>query len=105
VILDVLHYLGASSQCEILRRVRDALPADGVLLLRVADADGGFRFRCGVWNDRIVMRLRGHGRVATHCRSATQWRALLEECGFAAAMVPMSRGTPFANVLLIARAR
>jgi SAM-dependent methyltransferase len=105
VILDVLHYLEAGSQREILRRVREALPAGGLLLLRVGDADGGFRFRYSVWTDRIVMRLRGHGRVATHCRSATQWRALLEECGFASAVLPMSRGTPFANVLLVARAR
>ncbi|HWW20792.1 MAG TPA: methyltransferase domain-containing protein [Steroidobacteraceae bacterium] len=105
VILDVLHYLGAPSQREILRRVREALPVDGVLLLRVGDADGGFRFRYGEWTDRIIMWLRGHGRVATHCRSTTQWRALLEECGFESAALPMSQGTPFANVLLVARAR
>jgi hypothetical protein len=30
---------------------------------------------------------------------------LLDECGFECAAVPMSHGTPFANVLLVARAR
>jgi hypothetical protein len=33
-----------------------------------------------------------------------QWRLLLQECGFDSEAKPMSRGTPFANVLLIAHA-
>lgn len=105
VILDVLHYLDGDSQHEILHRVRRALPGDGLLLLRVGDADGGLRFRYSLWTDKIIMRLRGHGWVTTHCRSVVQWRTLLKECGFESAVVPMSRGTPFANVLLVARAR
>jgi SAM-dependent methyltransferase len=105
VILDVLHYLAAASQQEVLRRVRAALPADGLLLLRVGDAAGGFRFHYGQWSDRLVMMMRGHGWVRTHCRSAAEWRVLLENCGFDSAALPMSQGTPFANVLLIGRAR
>jgi hypothetical protein len=38
-----------------------------------------------------------------HCRSLTQWIALLRECGFDAQIKPMSQGTTFANVLLIGR--
>jgi hypothetical protein len=34
----------------------------------------------------------------------TQWRELLRECGFDARAMPMSQGTPFANVLLLAHA-
>jgi SAM-dependent methyltransferase len=105
VILDVLHYLSTSAQYDVLRRVRASLPADGLLLLRVGDADGGLRFRYSQWTDRIIMLIRGHGRVRLHCRSVVQWHALLNECGFDSAVVPMSQGTPFANVLLIARAR
>jgi cyclopropane fatty-acyl-phospholipid synthase-like methyltransferase len=103
VILDVLHYMAAASQHEILQRVRAALPADGLLLLRVGDAGGGLRFRYGQWTDKVIMSVRGHGWVRTHCRSVSQWRALLQQCGFVSAAVPMSRGTPFANVLLVAR--
>jgi SAM-dependent methyltransferase len=103
VILDVLHYVTAASQHDILERVRSALPQDGLLLLRVGDADGGFRFHYGQWTDKVIMRLRGHGWVRTHCRSVPQWRALLQQCGFASAALPMSQGTPFANVLLVAR--
>jgi len=104
VILDVLHYLSAQYQGEVLRRVRAALGVDGLLLLRVGDADGGLRFRYSQWIDRVVMLLRGHGRMTLHCRSVTGWHTLLKECGFDSAVMPMSHGTPFANVLLIARA-
>lgn len=105
VILDVLHYIGAQAQCEVLRRVRAALPLRGLLLLRVGDAAGGLRFLYGRWIDRIVLLLCGRPFVSQHCRSLAAWRALLAECGFDSEVVPMSRGTPFANVLMIAHAR
>jgi SAM-dependent methyltransferase len=105
VILDVLHYLSSSSQHDVLRRVRETLPPGGLLLLRVGDANGGLRFRYTLLTDRVVMLMRGHGRVRLHCRSVSQWHVLLRECGFDSAVLPMSHGTPFANVLLIARAR
>jgi SAM-dependent methyltransferase len=104
VILDVLHYMDPQSQSEVLRRVRAALPPQGLLLLRVGDAGGGFRFRYGQCSDKVVMLLRGHTIVAQHCRSVAQWRMLLQDCGFDCEARPMSQGTPFANVLLIAHA-
>ena len=104
VILDVLHYMHWDAQLEVLKRVRAALPPRGLLLLRVGDAAGGLRFRYGQWSDRLVMLMRGHSLVTQHCRSVTDWRAILRECGFDSEAKPMSRGTPFANVLLIAHA-
>jgi SAM-dependent methyltransferase len=105
VILDVLHYIGREEQLQVLKRVRAALPARGLLLLRIGDADGGLRFRYSQWVDKLVMLFRGHAKVATHCRSADQWHKLLCECGFEVQATPMSQGTRFANVLLIAHAR
>jgi SAM-dependent methyltransferase len=104
VILDVLHYMSAQSQREVLQRVRKTLPPRGLLLLRVCDAGGGLRFRYTQWVDRVVMLSRGHALVATHSRGVEQWRQLLRECGFDSEPTPMSEGTPFANVLLIAQA-
>ena len=104
VILDVLHYLAPRAQLEVLQRVRAALPPRGLLLLRVGDAGGGLRFHYGRWSDNLVMLLRGRPWVSQHCRSIAQWRVLLRECGFDSETQPMSRGTPFANVLLIAHA-
>jgi 2-polyprenyl-3-methyl-5-hydroxy-6-metoxy-1,4-benzoquinol methylase len=105
VILDVLHYMDEPAQAQILRRVRTALDPGGLLLLRVGDADGGLRFRYSQWVDKVVMLIRGHSLVTTHCRGIAQWRRLLQDCGFEVQATPMSQGTPFANVLLLAHVR
>lgn len=104
IILDVLHYLAPQAQLDVLQRARAALPLRGLLLLRVGDAGAGLRFRLGFWTDTLMLLLRGQTRVAQHCRSVEQWRLVLRECGFDSEAWPMSRGTPFANVLLIAHA-
>jgi len=103
VVLDVLHYMSVADQDRVLARIRDALSPGGVLLLRVGDADGGLRFRVSNWVDWTVAFVRGHGATRFHCRSVAQWRRDLEALGFAGQATPMSRGTPFANVLLVAR--
>lgn len=103
VILDVLHYMSLAEQHEVLRRVRQALSGGGVLLLRVGDAAAGLPFRISYWVDWTVALARGHGATRFHCRSVAQWRTALEALGFTVQAEPMSRGTPFANVLLTAR--
>lgn len=105
VILDVLHYIPQEDQDAVLARVRAALTSDGMLLLRVADASAGLRFKVGSWVDRAVIVARGHGLQELHCRPLEEWIATLERLGFRVAAVPMSEGTPFANVLLVGRCR
>lgn len=105
VILDVLHYMTRDEQRQVLQRVRAALPAGGLLLMRIGDASGGLKFRYSQWIDRMVLLCRGHSSVAMHCRTTAQWRDLLSECGFEVQATPMSEGTRFANVLLIGHAR
>jgi SAM-dependent methyltransferase len=105
VILDVLHYIPPAMQRQVLQRVRGALPDDGLLLLRVGDAGAGPRFRYSQLIDRLALLARGHGWAALYCRTLTEWRSLLDECGFDSASLPMSDGTFFANVLLVGRAR
>jgi len=104
VVLDVLHYLAAEAQRDVLLRIRRALPTGGLLLLRVCDRGAGLRYLCTQWVDKMVMLSRGHRFLAPHSRSVTEWRGLLRECGFDSDPVPMSQGTPFANVLLVAHA-
>jgi SAM-dependent methyltransferase len=105
VVLDVLHYLAFEDQRSLLVRVRAALASPGLLLLRVGDRAGGLRFRLSRWVDRAALLARGHGLRPLHCRSVAQWRSLLQECGFDSESMPMSQGTPFANVMLIAHPR
>ncbi len=102
VILDVLHYVPIDAQDEVLRRVRDALAPGGVLLLRVGDAGAGLRFRISNWVDFVVTTLRGHRLTQLHCRPLAEWRRMLDSLGFQVRTQPMSQGTPFANVMLVA---
>lgn len=103
VILDVLHYIEPAAQVAVLQRVRDALPRDGALLVRIGDAAGGLPFRISQWVDSGVVLARGHGRCPLHCRPLAGWTALLRELGFDVDARPMSGRNPFANVLLVCR--
>lgn len=103
VILDVLHYVGYEAQEDVLRRVRAALAPGGTLLLRVGDASAGLPFRISNWVDAVVTFVRGHRLARLHCRPLGDWQALLGQLGFAVETIPMHRGTPFANILLVAR--
>ena len=111
VILDVLHYVDHAAQEGVLARVRDALrrgapgrvPAvPGRLLLRVGDAASRRGFAISQWVDRTVTRIRGHKVSPTWGRTLDEWIAVLQRLGFAVQPIPMSEGTPFANVLLVA---
>lgn len=112
VILDVLHYVDHAAQEALLLRVREALQrgadqraASGVpgrLLLRVGDAASRRGFAISQWVDRSVTRIRGHRVSPTWGRTLAEWTALLARLGFAVQPIPMSEGTPFANVLLVA---
>jgi SAM-dependent methyltransferase len=103
VILDVLHYVDPAAQQDVLERVREALAPKGMLLLRVGDDSPGLRFRITHAVDRISMALRGHRIGRFHTRPARAWRAQLAALGFEVESHAMSEGTPFANVLLVAR--
>lgn len=102
VILDVLHYVDHADQARVLQAVRTALGAGGRLLLRVGDRSDARGFRASQWVDRVVTRIRGHRAPPTWGRTLAQWSELLAGLGFVVQPVPMSRGTPFANVLLVA---
>ena len=103
MILDVLHYITVPEQNELLGRVRRALPAGGTLLLRIGDAAATRGFVTSQWVDRIVTFVRGHRVVPQFCRTLAEWKTQLESLGFEVRSQPMSEGTPFANVLLVAR--
>jgi 2-polyprenyl-3-methyl-5-hydroxy-6-metoxy-1,4-benzoquinol methylase len=104
VILDVLHYISVAEQDAVLARVRAALSPGGLLLLRVGDAQARRRFVLSQWVDLAVTFVRGHRVMPLFCRPLSQWIATLQSLGFEVQSRPMSRGTPFANVLLVARA-
>ena len=105
VAIDVIHYLPREAQQPLLARVARALAPGGVFLFRVCDAAAGARALWTRIGDRLgTLSKRGRlGPLAL--RSADEWRGLLEAHGLAASALPMSAGTPFANVLFAARKR
>ena len=103
VILDVLHYIPHAEQDTVLKRVTDALAPGGRLLLRVGDAGARRGFAISQWVDRMVTRVRGHSVAPVYGRTLAEWIAQLRQLGLQVEPRPMSQGTPFANVLLVAQ--
>jgi len=104
-IIDVLHYVDAAAQEIALAKCAAALRADGVLLLRVADAGAGWRFAATRIADQMATLARHRSWPSLQCRRLADWIALLERKGFAVQSMPASVGTPFSNALLAARPR
>lgn len=100
LLLDVLHYLPAQDQEDLLARVARALPPGGLLLIRDADAAGGWRFLATRIQERLCALARRHWRQRFHYRSREEWGRLLERLGFEVASTPMAEGTPYSNVLI-----
>ena len=105
VIFDALHYIARADQDAVLARVRGALKAGGVLLLRVGNASRKRRFALGQWIDRVSMALRGGGFIPLAGRPPEQWAETLRGLGFDVELVPMDGRPPFSNFLLIGRVR
>jgi uncharacterized protein (DUF2062 family)/SAM-dependent methyltransferase len=103
LLLDVLHYLPADAQEALLGKVAASLAPGGVLLIRDADAAGGWRFTATRLQERLSALARRHWRQRFHYRSAAEWRDLLTRLGLTVDVQPMGMGTPYANVLLAAR--
>ena len=103
VMLDVLLYLREAQQESVLEKATAALRSGGLLLLREPDADAGVALHLTKLSARFEAALRGKLAQPLHCRSAARWIADLSRRGFAVDATPMSQGTPFCNVLFVAR--
>ena len=104
VALDLLLYLEPGAQQGLLEKAAAALEPGGLLLLREADAAAGFAYRVTRWSARVSAMGSGGIWPQIHCRSAAEWASLLEALGISVTVAePMSEGTPFANVLFVAR--
>lgn len=102
-LVDVLFYLGEADQARLMDKAAAALEPGGLLLMREADAAAGISFAITKWSERLACALRGRPGQRLHYRSAAQWMAELSARGLHVEAVPMSAGTPFANILFVAR--
>jgi uncharacterized protein (DUF2062 family)/SAM-dependent methyltransferase len=103
LLVDVLHYLRPAEQKRILAEVATALRPGGRLLLREADAAGGWRFLSVRLGERLSALLRGHWRQRFFYRSTSAWLEILSSLGFAAS--PQQLPARSGNVLIVADRR
>ena len=103
VLLDVLLYLEEAQQDRVIDGAAAALAAGGVLILREADAAGGFAFQMTKWSAWFDAAVRGSFGTRLHCRARARWQEALARRGLSVDAHGMSEGTPFANVLFVAR--
>jgi len=99
LLFDVLHMLRAPEQDALLASVSAALGPGGVVLIREADASGGWRFAILRLGNRAKALAFGHWQQPFHFRTPDDWLACFASHGLSGEARPMGAGTPFANVL------
>jgi uncharacterized protein (DUF2062 family)/2-polyprenyl-3-methyl-5-hydroxy-6-metoxy-1,4-benzoquinol methylase len=102
LLVDVLHYLPAAAQDELLLRSARALEPGGRLLLR--DVDGaGPKSVLTRFLERLATATGWHLKKSSLCfRPASEWLSVLEREGLKSSVRGASQGTPFSNVLVVA---
>ena len=103
LLFDVLHLMAATDQDTCLSRIAAALPEGGLLVLREADTEAGWRFQVVRWSNWGTRALQSQWERRFHFRSAAQWRDRLLDLGFEVETTPTGRGAPLGNMVLYAR--
>lgn len=101
-LIDVLMYLGEAEQRLALQRIVAALRPGGLLLMRENNNAAGLRSHITRFAEQLCCLWRGQGWNPLHYRSQSEWTTLLQELGLTVRTLPMSQGTPFANILYVA---
>jgi uncharacterized protein (DUF2062 family) len=101
LFFDLLHMVPRDDQESLLAAASAALEPDGVILVREANAAGGWRFAVVRVGNRLKALLFGHWRQRFHFRTASEWIQCFEGVGFNVRTLDASDGTPFANVLFV----
>lgn len=101
LLIDVLYQLDTAAQIALLHGAAHAARAR--VIVRTADPDLGFRARLSEALERAGRRVWPHSGARVNARPIAALAAPLQQAGFRVAITPCSRGTPFANVMLVAR--
>ena len=103
LLLDVLHYLSIAEQDSLLARAASSLRPGGRLVVREVDEGSGWRAALTRLTERLAIRL-GYQRGRTvQVRPSAEIVAVLEASGLECEVGPSSEGTPFSNVVIVAR--
>lgn len=104
LLIDVLHYLPRAEQDAVLAEAVSAVPSGGRVLVRELDGVPGWRSAVTRLFERLATALGvNRGRARLEYRSAAELRERLTALGCECEIRGASEGTPFANVLIVAR--
>ncbi|TCV97113.1 methyltransferase family protein [Luteibacter rhizovicinus] len=101
-MLDVLHYLPAERQGDLLRFAIDHLADDGVLILRNVIRDGSWRYRATVWEEWFIKTVRWIPEGAQYFPTEDDIRGVLEERSIRVNFTPLFGRTPYNSYLMVA---
>jgi uncharacterized protein (DUF2062 family)/trans-aconitate methyltransferase len=103
LLFDVLHLLPRGAQDRLLAMIASSLSTGGVLLIREADADAGWKFQMVRFGNRFNGIMQGKFSRRFCFDSVTGWSARLAQGGFAVESVTRHDQGVFGNVFLQAR--
>jgi SAM-dependent methyltransferase len=101
LLVDVCYQLDTNSQMQLLRAA--ARSAREKILIRTADPELGWRSTLTRGLEQFGRGFWPHSGALVNARPLPEIAAILHEAGFAITVMPCWQGTPFANVLMIAR--
>jgi SAM-dependent methyltransferase len=99
LVCDVLHMMPFDDQERVLDALCRSLREHGVLIVREADAAGGWRFHAVRLGNRLKALAFGHWGQRFYFRTQAEWARLFAQRGLVLAALPNGQGTPFASVL------
>lgn len=103
-LVDVLHYLDEAAQDALLERAAEMVRPGGRLIVRDATAGRGWRSLFTIFVEWISTLIRFNLGERVRVRDVErEYVPRLEAKGFECTVTPCWRGTPFANVLLVAK--
>jgi len=101
-LLDVLHYLPADRQPELLAFAAGHLADDGILVLRNVLRDATWRYRLTVWEERFIQAVGWIPGGAQYFPTEDDIRGVLEPLGLRPQLRPLFGRTPFNSYLITA---
>jgi SAM-dependent methyltransferase len=101
LLIDVLYQLETAAQAALLEAA--AASARRMIVIRTADPARGWRSLLTRTLERMTRRVWPHAGATVNARPPSAMAATLSARGFACELAPCWTGTPFANVILIAR--
>ena len=104
VMLDVLHYLDAAAQRDLLARAAAHVAPGGLCLIRETPRDGSWRFRVTQGEELFIRSILWMKSGARHFPTIEEVIGPFEERGFSSQVIPLWGRTPFNSHLFILRA-